>query len=87
MVVKNMGSALRNCIPQMVGRKITEFFELIKPLVEFKYEVLFHISHIRIYHKKVETLKLKSLVTIFSKNCNFICLVILFVNFVDISFV
>ena len=34
MIVKNMGSALRNCIPQMVGRKLTEFFELIKPLVE-----------------------------------------------------
>ena len=39
MIVKNMGSALRNCIPQMVGRKLTEFFELIKPLVDFKYEV------------------------------------------------
>ena len=23
----------------MVGKKITEFFELIKPLVDFKYEV------------------------------------------------
>ncbi|XP_023339626.1 soluble guanylate cyclase 88E [Eurytemora carolleeae] len=40
MVVKNMGSALRNCIPQMVGRKLTEYFELIKPLIDFKYEVI-----------------------------------------------
>ena len=39
MIVKNMGAALRNCIPQMVGRKLTEFWELIKPLVDFKYEV------------------------------------------------
>ena len=40
MVVKNMGSALRNCLPQMVGRKLTEYFELIKPLIDFKYEVI-----------------------------------------------
>ena len=40
MVVKNVGSALRYCIPQMVGKKLGEFWELIKPLVDFKYEVI-----------------------------------------------
>lgn len=40
MVVKNVGSALRFCIPQQVGRKLGEFWELIKPLVDFKYEVI-----------------------------------------------
>merc|ERR1719461_1750845 len=40
MIIKNMGGALRNCIPQMVGKKVTEFWELIKPLVDFKYEVI-----------------------------------------------
>ena len=39
MVIKNMGSALRYCIPQSIGRKLGEFWELIKPLVDFKYEV------------------------------------------------
>lgn len=39
MVVKNVGSALRFCIPQQVGKKIGEFWELIKPLIDFKYEV------------------------------------------------
>ena len=39
MVIKNMGSALRNCIPQSIGKKLGEFWELIKPLVDFKYEV------------------------------------------------
>ena len=34
-----MGSALRYCIPQSIGRKLGEFWELIKPLVDFKYEV------------------------------------------------
>ena len=53
MIIKNCGGALRNCIPQMVGKKVreqkcfvihlnqmTEFWELIKPLVDFKYEVI-----------------------------------------------
>ena len=40
MVIKNMGSALRYCIPQSIGRKLSEFWELIKPLVDFKYEVI-----------------------------------------------
>ena len=40
MIVKNMGSALRHCVPQMVGEKLTSFWELIKPLVDFKYDVI-----------------------------------------------
>ena len=57
MIIKNMGGALRNCIPQMVGKKVqlshfslssvnnlllkvTEFWELIKPLVDFNYAVI-----------------------------------------------
>ena len=39
MIIKNMGAALRFCIPQMIGKKVGEFWELIKPLVDFKYEV------------------------------------------------
>ena len=40
MIIKNMGSALRFCIPQSIGKKLGEFWELIKPLVDFKYEVV-----------------------------------------------
>jgi len=40
MIIKNMGAALRFCIPQMIGKKVGEFWELIKPLVDFKYEVI-----------------------------------------------
>merc|ERR1719334_395800 len=40
MIIKNMGMALRFCIPSMVGRKVGEFWELMKPLVDFKYEVI-----------------------------------------------
>ena len=40
MMIKNMGTALRYCIPQSVGKKLGEFWELMKPLVDFKYEVI-----------------------------------------------
>ena len=44
MIIKNMGSALRFCIPQSIGEKLGEFWELIKPLVDFKYEVLQYLT-------------------------------------------
>ena len=39
-----MGSALRFCIPQSIGKKLGEFWELIKPLVDFKYEVVQYLT-------------------------------------------
>ena len=32
-----------SCVNQMVGRKITEYFELIKPLIDFKYEASVYV--------------------------------------------
>ena len=40
MNIMCLGSALRLILPQMMGKKVTQFFELIKPLVEFKFEVI-----------------------------------------------
>ena len=48
MIVKNMGSALRFCIPQMIGQKMGNFWELMKPLVDFKYEVTFAKSYLAV---------------------------------------
>ena len=39
MTVTVLGAALRQIIPKMVGQNITNWFELCKPLVEFKWEV------------------------------------------------
>ena len=36
LTVSCMGVALQTVIPKMIHKKITAFFELIKPLVEFK---------------------------------------------------
>ena len=36
LTVSCMGGALQTVIPKMIHKKITAFFELIKPLVEFK---------------------------------------------------
>merc|ERR1719219_2667068 len=40
MIIKNMGTALRYCIPMSVGKKLGEYWELMKPLIDFKYEVI-----------------------------------------------
>merc|ERR1719219_3289832 len=40
MTIKNMGTALRYCIPLSVGKKLGEYWELMKPLIDFKYEVI-----------------------------------------------
>ena len=33
-----MGVSLRQIIPQIVGKKVTSYFELVKPLIEFNFE-------------------------------------------------
>ena len=38
LTVTSMGIALRQIIPQIVGRKLTSFFEIVKPLIEFNFE-------------------------------------------------
>ena len=38
LTVSCIGIALRQVMPQMIGKKVTEFFELVKPLIDFKFE-------------------------------------------------
>ena len=38
MSVSSMGIALRQIMPQIVGKKLTSYFELVKPLIEFNFE-------------------------------------------------
>ena len=38
LTVTCMGIALQQVLPQMARKKITAFFELVKPLIEFKFE-------------------------------------------------
>ena len=33
-----IGVALRQVIPKIIGQKVTAYFELIKPLIEFKFD-------------------------------------------------
>lgn len=40
LTVTCIGVALQQVIPKMGGRRITAFFELVKPLIEFKFEVI-----------------------------------------------
>ena len=40
MTVMCLGAALRLILPQTMGKKINSYFELIKPLVEFKFDTI-----------------------------------------------
>ena len=35
-----LGAALRLALPMIVGQKMTKYFELIKPMIEFKFETI-----------------------------------------------
>lgn len=36
----SIGVALRQVMPGIIGKKITSYFELVKPLVEFRFDVI-----------------------------------------------
>ena len=38
LTVSCLGVALRQVIPGLAGKKVTAFFELVKPMIEFKFE-------------------------------------------------
>ena len=40
LTVSCLGAALRLAVPMIVGKKITAYFELVKPLIEFKFEII-----------------------------------------------
>jgi len=40
LTVSVLGSALRQIIPKIIGQNLTSWFELVKPLVEFKWDVI-----------------------------------------------
>ena len=40
LTVSCIGVALRQVMPGIVGKKVTAYFELIKPLIEFKFDII-----------------------------------------------
>ena len=37
MIVKNLGQSMMTILPELIGRKIDEWFDLVRPLVEFRF--------------------------------------------------
>jgi len=37
LIVKNIGNSLTQIVPDLVGKKITAWFDLVRPLIEFKF--------------------------------------------------
>ena len=40
LTISCLGAALRLALPMVVGKKVTKYFELVKPMIEFKYELI-----------------------------------------------
>lgn len=38
MVVRSIGNSLMVILPDLVGKKITYFFDLVRPLIAFKFQ-------------------------------------------------
>lgn len=40
MVVRSIGNALLVILPELVGKKITNWFDLVRPLIAFKFQTV-----------------------------------------------
>ncbi len=40
MTIQTIGRSLTQILPKLVGLKINEYFDLVRPLIEFKFEVV-----------------------------------------------
>ena len=38
MIVKFIGNSLMQILPDLVGKKLTEWFDLVRPLIDFKFQ-------------------------------------------------
>ena len=53
MVVKNIGQSMMTILPELIGRKIDEWFDLVRPLVEFRFSGVRTAHPIRSYNHRV----------------------------------
>lgn len=53
MVVRNIGNSLMVILPDLVGKKITYFFDLVRPLIAFKFQ---SVSSISVTSRKLKNL-------------------------------
>lgn len=40
MVVRSIGNALLVILPELIGKKITNWFDLVRPLIAFKFQTV-----------------------------------------------
>jgi hypothetical protein len=49
MVVRSIGNSLMVILPDLVGKKITNWFDLVRPLIAFKFQTVRpHATHLPI---------------------------------------
>lgn len=40
MVIRSIGNSLMVILPELVGKKITNFFDLVRPLIGFRFQTV-----------------------------------------------
>ena len=45
MVIQNVGKSLMQILPKMVNKKINEYFDIVRPLIEFSFNVVLDRSN------------------------------------------
>lgn len=50
MVVRSIGNALLVILPELVGKKITNWFDLVRPLIAFKFQTVSERDRHSSYH-------------------------------------
>lgn len=40
MIVRSIGNSLMVILPDLIGKKITNWFDLVRPLISFKFETV-----------------------------------------------
>lgn len=56
MVVRSIGNSLMVILPDLIGKKITNWFDLVRPLISFKFETVSFPSSIAAFFGTVKYL-------------------------------
>lgn len=51
MVVRSIGNSLMVILPELLGKKITAWFDLVRPLIAFKFQTVSFIHSFFTFHQ------------------------------------
>jgi hypothetical protein len=58
MIIRNIGNSLAHILPELIGQDISEFFDLTRPLVDFKFSSVRFPYHILLMNVLITAFRL-----------------------------